>query len=217
MSSASFLYPHLREPTESSNTVSCATVQELADAAIASWIVGTQLDTDTLAVNNHALTIAANAIAASVIDGGRILVIGNGGSACDADRLVRLLGSEVGARSMLDPAVLSAVANDVGASRMFERQVESFAQVGDVVVAFSTSGTSPNIISALSSAIRVGAIAVAFAGYGGATLRGHDRVICLTVDSESVHRIQEAQGALSEALVERVHAVLGTSTLKARI
>ena len=88
---------------------------------------------------------------------------------------------------------------------MFARQIESIAQAGDVVVVFTTSGTSANIIEAVVAAKRAGAATVAFAGYNGGALGAHPDVdVCLRVDSSSVHRIQETQGALSDALTTMI-------------
>ncbi len=209
MSGSSFLYPHLAAPPSPSGALAESAFSELVDAARTSWNVGVALDAATLRANDSDLDRAAALIVQATSTGNQILALGNGGSACDADRFVRLLGSWVHARSLLDPAVLSALANDVGASRMFGRQVETFAVVGDVVAGFTTSGTSANVLAALGAARRVGATTIAFAGYGGASLQQNPDVdVCLHVDSSSVHRIQEAQGALCGELVRRVHAAM---------
>lgn len=175
-------------------------VDELIATVRETWTEAAAFDRRTLEDNAERLDQAVDIIRRRVADGGTILTMGNGGSASDADRLVRLLAGVAPARSLLDPAVLSALANDVGAARMFARQVETYATARDVVVVFTTSGTSANVIEAVAAARQVGAGTIAFAGYGGAALAGSADV-CLRVDSTSVHRIQEAQGTLCDKLV----------------
>lgn len=212
MSNPSFLYPYLEAQTGAIATeqqralnLSDELKAELVDCARASWNLGIVLDNETLLANHECLDVAASLLCASAALSGRVFVLGNGGSACDADRLVRKLGNTLVARSLLDSVVVSALANDVGAARIFDRQVETFARSNDVVVVFSTSGTSANVLAAVSAARRCGAKTIAFAGYGGASLRGHcDVDVCLSVDSSSVHRIQESQGVLTNELVRRV-------------
>ena len=206
---SSFLYPSLKTGSQSgAPSQNGGMLDELAAAVRATWAEAVALDEESLAVNTTALEDAASLVGARAERGGRLLVMGNGGSACDADRLVRLVQDVAPARSLVDPAVLSAIANDVGAARMFARQVETFATPADVVIVFSTSGTSANILEAVAAAKQAGAATIAFAGYGGGALAEHDDVdVCLRVESSSVHRIQEAQGALCNALVVRIAEV----------
>ena len=205
MSGSSFLYPHLAATSSPSGDRGESAFDELVAAARTSWDIGVALDAATLRANDLGLDRAAALLVQGTSTGNQILALGNGGSACDADRFARLLGPRFPARSMLDPAVLSALANDVGASRMFDRQVETFVRPGDVVAVFSTSGTSTNVLAALSAARQAGAATIVFAGYRGASLHQNADVdVCLHVDSSSVHRIQEAQGALCDELAGRV-------------
>ena len=205
MSTRSFLYPFLDEGSVSAASAP-VDVSELIDAARESWAVGVALDRETLARNHDPIRDAASLITTASANQNRVFVIGNGGSASDAQRLVRLLGDTVPARTLIDPVVISALANDVGATQIFARQIETFVRPGDVVVAFTTSGTSANIVAALAAARRQGATTVAFAGYNGGILREHSDVdICLVVDSTSVHRIQEAQSTLANEIVRRIH------------
>lgn len=209
MSGSSFLYPHLAAAPSPSDDLGKSSFEEFVASARTSWDIGVALDAATLRANDLGLDRAAALLVQATSTGNQILALGNGGSACDADRFVRLLGPRCPARSMLDPAVLSALANDVGASRMFDRQVETFVRPGDVVAVFSTSGTSTNVLAALSAARRAGAATIAFAGYAGASLQQNSDVdVCLHVDSSSVHRIQEAQGALCNELIRRVLAAM---------
>ena len=210
----SFLYPALAGTVSESLDQSVNTTTlllELAETVRATWADAAAADIASVAANRDALSGAADLIVAASASAGRVLVMGNGGSACDGDRLVRLLRAirptPVPARSLLDPAIVSALANDVGASRLFSRQVETYARSGDVVVVFTTSGASVNVIDAVVAARRAGASTIAFAGYNGGLLRTHTDVdVCVTVESSSVHRIQETQGALVDALVNLLAA-----------
>jgi D-sedoheptulose 7-phosphate isomerase len=107
--------------------------------------------------------------------GGKVLWFGNGGSAADAQHLAaefsgRFLRERRGLHSeslSVNTSALTAISNDFGYDHVFERQMESFAQPGDVVVGITTSGSSRNIVLALTEAKRRGAVAVAFTGNGG--------------------------------------------------
>jgi D-sedoheptulose 7-phosphate isomerase len=97
--------------------------------------------------------------------------------------------------------MLTALANDLGVDRIFSRQVEALARPGDVLVLFSTSGASGNLLSVLDLSLASEVTIVACAGYGGGPLAAHRRVNHkLVVDSPSVHRIQEAQGFLIDEI-----------------
>ena len=107
--------------------------------------------------------------------GGKVLWFGNGGSAADAQHLAaefsgRFLRERRGLHSeslSVNTSALTAIANDFGYEHVFERQMESFAAAGDVVVGITTSGSSRNIVLALEEAKRRGAVTVAFTGNGG--------------------------------------------------
>ncbi len=218
MSEPSFLYPFLESSSPANLLRSGALapsypddgiLTELADAARSAWIAGDILDHETVTANCEQIHRAAELIMSSATTSRRTFVIGNGGSACDAERFERLLNPSLKVRPLLDSAVITALANDVGADRIFDRQIETFVQQTDVVVAFSTSGTSTNILGALARSRRQGAHTIVFAGYGGAGLPTNPNVdVCLSVNSSSVHRIQEAQGALSLAVAELVRREL---------
>lgn len=138
---------------------------------------------------------------------GRVLTFGNGGSSTDASALaLRLRATGTPAVCLADePAILTALANDVGVEHVFARQVDALAGPHDVAVGLSTSGGSRNMLAAFDRARRAGLLTVGFAGYDGgamATAGTVDRLF--VVDSDSVHRIQEAQAALYTALADRV-------------
>ena len=205
--STSFLYPFL-DASESSDA-------SLLESSATSWEAkeheSEELAAQTLAANNDALGAVASMIRSASENGGTTYAIGNGGSSCDAARLVRLLTTQdVPARSLAaDTAILTALANDLGIDKIFARQVEAMVRPGDVLVAFSTSGSSSNLLAALDVAARVDARVVVSAGYGGGLMGSHHAVDhALIVDSTSVHRIQEAQGVLIDQVCDRLDAQL---------
>ncbi len=153
------------------------------------------------------LARCAERIGERLAAGGRVLTLGNGGSATDAAALaLALRASGIAAVCLADEsAVVTALANDVGVEHVFARQVAALAGPHDVVVALSTSGGSRNVLAALESARGAGLLTVGFAGYDGGAMAAAGRVDeMFVVASDSVHRIQEAQHALYTALAGRV-------------
>ena len=203
--STSFLYPFL-DASESSES-------SFLESSTTSWAAkeheSEQLCHQTATANHNALDAVAAAIDSCSERGGTTYSIGNGGSSCDAARLTRLLtNQDVAARSLAaDTAILTALANDLGIDKIFARQVEAMVRPGDVLIAFSTSGASPNLLAAIDTAARRDATIVISAGYDGGPMGSnpavHHRLI---VESTSVHRIQEAQGVLIDQICRRLHA-----------
>src|SRR6516164_6414568 len=146
--------------------------------------------------------------------GGKILACGNGGSAADAQHLsAELVGRFREERQALaaialtaDTALLTALGNDYGYERVFARQVEGLAQRGDVLMAFSTSGNSANVVQA---AHRLGCTVVGFTGARGGELAGHADVL-LKAPSNTVARIQEVHTLCIHVLCESLDALLRT-------
>jgi D-sedoheptulose 7-phosphate isomerase len=132
-----------------------------------------------------ALLATARAIAAAMIgalrSGNKILIVGNGGSAADAQHIAaEIIGRYKQDRSAYaaialttDTSALTAIANDYGFEQVFARQIEGLGQHGDVLLALSTSGRSPNILAALRAARERGLITIGFTGTRGETLRTH--------------------------------------------
>ncbi len=153
---------------------------------------------------------AAVAISSRVERGGRILAFGNGGSATDAtDFALDCVMPESGwlplpAISLaLEPAVLTATANDVGVDVMFLRQLIAQAAPNDIAVAFSTSGGSRNVVAALEEARKRGLFTVALLGYdGGEVVRRGLADVAIVVRCDYIPRIQEAQGTIYHVLRE---------------
>ena len=146
-------------------------------------------------------------MAARLGAGGRLFTFGNGGSSTDAASLAALFaappwGRALPARCLVeDTAVLTALGNDVGFDLVFSRQLIAHAREGDIAIGLSTSGNSRNVIVAYSEARRRGLLTVGLAGYdGGEMAASPDVDHCLVVSSDSVHRVQEAQAAVSFSL-----------------
>jgi D-sedoheptulose 7-phosphate isomerase len=147
--------------------------------------------------------------------GGKILACGNGGSAADAQHLsAELVGRFRDERQALaaialtaDTALLTALGNDYGYERVFARQVEGLAQRGDVLMAFSTSGNSPNVVQAAQTARRLGCTVIAFTGARGGELAGHADVL-LKAPSNTVARIQEVHSLCIHVLCEALDALI---------
>ena len=130
--------------------------------------------------------------------GGKLLVMGNGGSAADAQHFVaEIVGRFKMERRALpaialstDTSILTAIGNDYGFDKVFPRQVEALAVAGDLVVGISTSGNSPNVQQALELAREKGCRTVALLGKDGGSIR----LCCdlaLVVPSDDTPRIQE--------------------------
>lgn len=135
----------------------------------------------------------------TLLDGHMLLTCGNGGSATDAQHLAEeLIGRYRANRRALpavaltaDSAALTCIANDFGYDHVFARQVEGLARPGDLLVCFSTSGNSPNVVAALEAARARGARSVALLGKDGGAARGLAD-LALVVASVDTARIQEA-------------------------
>jgi D-sedoheptulose 7-phosphate isomerase len=198
-----FLYPFL----DASETDEASLRVALESSAAAKRVESRTLAAHAVRLNREAIEAAASAIDAAAARGGRVLLMGNGGSATDAARIERLLSARgVDALSLSsDYAVLSALANDLGAERVFARQVEALARPGDILIGCSTSGASKNLLAAFAQADACGVIGIGISGYaGGAFLQQQGVEHCVVVNSTSVHRIQEAQCDLIAELCESV-------------
>ncbi len=162
----------------------------------------------------------AIAMAGAFARGGKLLAFGNGGSATDAEDAASdcLAPPMAGWRPLPaisltgDSAVVTAIANDVGVEHIFTRQLIAFGQRGDIALGFSTSGGSPNVISAMKEGKRRGLITVALTGGdGGALARSSDVVdFCFVARLEYIPRIQEGHATAWHILLELVHAVLSS-------
>jgi D-sedoheptulose 7-phosphate isomerase len=165
----------------------------------------------TLTDNREELLSAAAELRRSFDAGGKLLALGNGGSATDAMDAVADFRAGPVPRPAIDltedSAILTAVANDIGVEEIFQRQVIAYGREGDALLALSTSGNSGNVIEALAEARRRGMVSVAMIGYDGgrvASDRLADHVV--VTRSEHIPRIQEAQASAYHVLRELVEA-----------
>ena len=149
--------------------------------------------------------------------GGGLFVFGNGGSAADAQHVAgelvgRFMKERPGLRAealTTDSSVLTCVGNDYGFEQVFARQLEAKARKGDVAMALSTSGNSPNVVAAMRRARQVGLKTIALTGKGGGKLAPVADVL-LDVPSAITPRIQEAHVVIYHAICEMVErAVFG--------
>ncbi len=148
--------------------------------------------------------------------GKKLYVMGNGGSACDALHVaVEFVHPIIEKRKplpaialMTDVATMTAISNDLDFSRIFVNQIKLMGQPGDMVLAISTSGKSPNLIYALQAAREKEMLTIAFSGKDGGRMPEVSDY-CFTVPSFSIHRIQEVQETLLHILWDLIHVHLG--------
>ena len=163
---------------------------------------------------------AAKAIAEVYKNKGRMYAIGNGGSSCDAAHFCVEFQHPVTAgrpalpamNLLADTAMNSAVANDVGFSHIFVRQINAHANAGDGLMGFSTSGNSANLMAAYAKAKDMGLVTLGLAGGDGGDMKSSGLVdYCLVVDSDSIHRVQEVHVACYHIIWDLVHTLLADS------
>jgi D-sedoheptulose 7-phosphate isomerase len=153
----------------------------------------------------------AGAVIGALAAGGRVYTFGNGGSSVDANHFAEeLVGRFQRERRPLpaqslatDSAALTCIANDYSFEDVFARQVRAFVLEGDIAIAFSTSGRSPNVVRGLAAAREAGATTVLFGGgAGGPALEHADHA--LVVPSESTARIQELHVFFLHCVIDAV-------------
>ncbi len=181
-------------------------------------IVGDALNSHCAAVKQlEALQPSILAVADYLIDclqgGGKVLLMGNGGSAADAQHIAaELVGRYRLERKAFpaiaittDPSIITAVGNDFGAARIFARQIEALAKEDDCVIGISTSGNSANVIEAIVAAREIGCRTFALLGNDGGKLKNMVD-IPIVIDAKDTPRIQECHiliGHIICDLVER--------------
>jgi len=167
--------------------------------------------------NADKLIQAAQIIAKSYRQGGHLYAMGNGGSSCDAAHITTefmhpiTTGRKALAATNLtaDIATTTAVANDVGLDHVFLRQLICVARKNDVLIGFSTSGNSMNLIVAFAQAKEMGLSTIGFSGQTGGEMAKSDAVdLCLTVETDSIHRVQESHLTSYHILWDLVHSLL---------
>lgn len=210
-----FLYPMVDGTDE---TDVDALLDDLAGSASAKAEHSAELTRATLVDLDGRLDALAEEMAARFARGGRLLTCGNGGSATDAEGVAELfavppetVAQRLAARSLVaDVSVLTALANDIAFEAVFSRQVIAHGRAHDMLMGFSTSGNSANVIAAFEQGAQVGMLTIGLAGYDGGAMAACDALDhCLVVTADSVHRIQEAQSATAHDLWQRIQHRLG--------
>lgn len=186
-----------------------ATLAARLDAGIASWAeLSAALADPALLARVHA---AGAALVDALVAGRALLTCGNGGSAAIASHVAtELVGRCIRDRDPLpavsladSPSALTALGNDYGFEEVFARAVRALGRPGDVLLAMSTSGASPNVLAALAAARERGLVTVAMTGAAGTTLEGHADHL-LVVPSRQTPRIQEVHLLWAHAWCEAI-------------
>ncbi len=161
---------------------------------------------------------AVQAVLACVTSGGKVLACGNGGSAADAQHFAaEFIGRfererpELGAIALTtDSSIITAIANDYDFERIFSKQVRGLGQAGDVLLAFSTSGNSANILAAIEAAHEREMTVVALTGRGGGKITGalRDTDVHVCVPHDRTARIQEVHLLVLHCICDGVDAQL---------
>ena len=205
---AAFLYPFL----ESGRQDTSALLASVADSIRAKARTDERLRAEAA---DTALSIAeaAAVIRQRIAAGATIFTFGNGGSATDANDFALDCSAPIKAVPPVpalslssEPAVLTALANDIGRDAIFLRQLIAHGRPGDVAVAISTSGGSGNLIAALEEARRRGMLTVALLGYDGGEIgRRQLADVPLVVRCDYIPRIQEVQASIYHVLIDALH------------
>src|SRR6516225_1646693 len=148
--------------------------------------------------------------------GGRLFVMGNGGSLCDALHICVEFNHPIIEKRpafpviplMTDIATMTAIGNDIDFTRVFVNQLRLLSLPGDMAMVFSTSGKSPNLVYALQAAREKQILTVAFAGTDGGRFP-EIADYCFIVPSYSIHRIQEVHATVVHVVWDLVHSALG--------
>jgi D-sedoheptulose 7-phosphate isomerase len=165
--------------------------------------------------NIDAIDSATKILAHTINNGGKILTCGNGGSMCDAMHLAEELSGRyrknrppLPAFSVSDPSYITCTANDFGFEYIFSRYVEAFLNKNDVLVAFSTSGNSKNVINAAIAAQKLEAKVVALTGNDGGVLKNHADIEIRVPHFGFADRIQEIHILVVHALIAGLENIL---------
>lgn len=207
---AAFLYPFLGTGGQDG---------ELLIAHVSSSILSKARDDERLReeVAQHqgeVIVAAVEAIRDRLSRGGKLFMLGNGGSATDAtDWVLDCIDSPKGHPSIpavslaAEPATMSALANDIGHDLVFVRQLIAHARPADVVIAITTSGGSANVIAALEEARRRELLTIALTGYdGGEIVRRHLADFAIIVGSDCIPRIQEIHASVYHVMTDLMAA-----------
>ena len=208
---SSFLYPFLGQQETNLDSV----LDDVRQSMLLKADEITALRTQTLNEYGDELVTAAAVLRERLDAGGRLIALGNGGSATDAMDVVAdfrtpMFGGP--ARRALDltedTGIITAVANDIGTDNIFLRQVIAYGREGDVLLAMSTSGNSLSVLEALKEGRKRGMVTMAFVGYDGGNVAANQLADHIVISrSQNIPRIQEAQASAYHVLRELVELV----------
>jgi D-sedoheptulose 7-phosphate isomerase len=181
---------------------------QLIDQLVAESI---RVKTEFFERNAARVAEAAVAIAQALLQGHKVLLFGNGGSAADAQHIAaEFVGRFMPDRMPLpaislstDTSILTALGNDYGYHAIFARQIEALGAAGDVAIGISTSGNSPNVLAAFDAAREKDMVTIGFTGDSGGKMQDRVRIL-FRVPSRITPRIQETHLTLGHVLCELV-------------
>ena len=167
-----------------------------------------------MASRADAVVKAASAIAAALKQGRAVFTFGNGGSAADAQHFAAELVGRYERHRKAWPAIalttdtsaLTAVSNDYGFEQVFARQLEALGREGDIAMAISTSGSSPNVLRGLEAAKQRGLVTIALTGRGGEA--GKIAAHHIAVQEERTSRVQEVHATVLHVICELIEREL---------
>jgi D-sedoheptulose 7-phosphate isomerase len=183
---------------------------DYTDAITAIWAEHLDVATALLQIAPQ-VAAAVDTIGDALAGGGQLLVAGNGGSAADAQHIAaeltgRFLKDRPPLRAMalhVNSSALTAIGNDFGFEHVFARELSAHGRAGDVFLAISTSGNSPNILRAIEAARERRVAVIGLTGASGGRLRDLCD-LCLSVPSDSTPRIQEMHITIGHTICELI-------------
>ena len=191
---------------------------ELDSRVAAALLEGAEIKRTLAEGARTAIADVARQLTAAILAGNTLLIVGNGGSAADAQHVAaEFIGRFQLERRALpaialttDSSVLTSLANDYGVESIFERQVQALGRSGDVLLALSTSGASPNVLRAVAAARAADLLTVGLTGEAPGPL-GAACELVVSVPSSSTPRIQEAHIAICHILCDAVEQAVSSS------
>ena len=203
---AGFLYPFLGQAKQETGSI----IEEVAASIVMKVENDSQLRDQVAKEEAEQISATAQAIHERVRHGGKLILFGNGGSATDAnDWAIDCVAPPAGYQPVaavslsMEPANITAVANDVGTEVIFLRQLIAQARPEDVAIGISTSGGSRNIIMALEEARKRGLLTVALLGYDGGEIKRRGLAdLPIVVHCDYIPRIQEVQASIYHIIRE---------------
>jgi len=203
---SAFLYPFLGGDRPETSTV----VDDVAASIRAKAADDERLRDEVARTESEQIAAATTAVGQRLVNGSTLLIFGNGGSATDAnDWAIDCVSAPPGAAPIravslsMEPASVTAIANDVGSDAIFLRQLIAHGRPGDVAIAISTSGGSANVMAALEEARKRRMLTVALLGYdGGEIVRRRLADLPIVVRCDYIPRIQEVQASIYHVMTE---------------